>query len=90
MKLSRQIRPISHLRELEDDVYVLVVADGRRDMRALLERRLLRVGAPHRIVDQSAAGPSSSIIRSRILNFWGLPVAVSGSSVTKRTWRGTL
>ena len=34
-------------RELEDDVYVLVIADGRRDMRALLERRLLRVGAPH-------------------------------------------
>ena len=36
-------------REIEDDVYVyvLVIADGRRDMRALLERRLLRVQAPH-------------------------------------------
>ena len=29
-------------REIEDDVHVLVMADGRRDMRALLERRLLR------------------------------------------------
>ncbi len=28
-------------RAMEDDVYVQVVADGRRDMRALLERRLL-------------------------------------------------
>ena len=26
-----------------DDVFVLVIADGRRDMRALLQRRLLRV-----------------------------------------------
>ena len=34
-------------RESEDDVYVLVIADGRRDMRALLERRLLRAQAPH-------------------------------------------
>ena len=28
---------------LEDGVYVMVIADGRRDMRALLQRRLLRV-----------------------------------------------
>jgi len=28
---------------MEDDVYVLVIADGRRDMRALLQRRLLLV-----------------------------------------------
>ena len=34
-------------REIEDDVYVLLIADGRRDMRALLERRLLRAQAPH-------------------------------------------
>ena len=34
-------------REIEDDVYVLVIADGRRDMRALLERRLLRSQAPY-------------------------------------------
>ncbi len=30
-------------RVLEDGVYVMVIADGRRDMRALLQRRLLRV-----------------------------------------------
>ena len=30
-------------RVLEDGVYVMVTADGRRDMRALLQRRLLRV-----------------------------------------------
>ena len=29
-------------RMTESDVYVLVIADGRRDMRALLERRLLQ------------------------------------------------
>ena len=29
-------------RVTEDNVYVLVIADGRRDMRALLERRLLQ------------------------------------------------
>ena len=29
-------------RVTEDDVYVLVIADGRRDMRSLLERRLLQ------------------------------------------------
>lgn len=29
-------------RVMEDSVYVLVVADGRRDMRALLEQRLMR------------------------------------------------
>ena len=29
-------------RVAEDNVYVLVIADGRRDMRALLERRLLQ------------------------------------------------
>ena len=34
-------------RAIEDDVYVLVIADGRRDMRALLERRLLRAQTPH-------------------------------------------
>ena len=34
-------------REIEDDVYVLVIADGRRDMRALLERRLLQAQTPH-------------------------------------------
>ena len=28
---------------MRDGVYVLVIADGRRDMRALLQRRLLRV-----------------------------------------------
>ena len=33
-------------REIEDDVYVLVIADERRDMRALLERRLLRAQVP--------------------------------------------
>ena len=31
----------------EDDVHVLVMADGRRDMRALLERCLLRAQASH-------------------------------------------
>ena len=30
-------------RVMEDGVYVMVIADGRRDMRALLQRRLLRV-----------------------------------------------
>ena len=30
-------------RVMGDGVYVLVIADGRRDMRALLERRLLDV-----------------------------------------------
>ena len=30
-------------RVMGDRVYVLVIADGRRDMRALLQRRLLRV-----------------------------------------------
>ena len=30
-------------RALGDSVYVLVIADGWRDMRALLQRRLLRV-----------------------------------------------
>ena len=30
-------------RVLEDGVYVMMIADGRRDMRALLQRRLLRV-----------------------------------------------
>ena len=30
-------------RVIGDGVYVLVIADGRRDMRALLQRRLLRV-----------------------------------------------
>ena len=29
-------------RVMGDGVYVLVIADGRRDMRALLQRRLLR------------------------------------------------
>ena len=29
-------------RVMEEGVYVLVIADGRRDMRALLQRRLLR------------------------------------------------
>lgn len=29
-------------RVIENDVYVLVIADGRRDMRAVLERRLLQ------------------------------------------------
>ena len=29
-------------RVVEDNVYVLVIADGRRDMQALLERRLLQ------------------------------------------------
>ena len=29
-------------RMIESDVYVLVIADGRRDMRSLLERRLLQ------------------------------------------------
>ncbi len=29
-------------RVVEDNVYVMVIADGRRDMRALLERRLLQ------------------------------------------------
>ena len=29
-------------RVIEDTVYVLVIADGRRDMQALLQRRLLR------------------------------------------------
>ena len=30
-------------RVMGDGVYVLVIADGRRDMRALLQRRLLRI-----------------------------------------------
>ena len=30
-------------RVMEDNVYVLVIADGRRDMQALLQRRLLQV-----------------------------------------------
>ena len=30
-------------RVMGDDVYVLMIADGRRDMRALLQRRLLHV-----------------------------------------------
>ena len=34
-------------REIEGDVHVLVIADRRRDMRTLLERRLLRAGARH-------------------------------------------
>ena len=34
-------------REIEDDVHVMVIADGRRDMRTLLERRLLWAQAPH-------------------------------------------
>ena len=34
-------------REIEDDAYVLVIADGRREMRALLERRLLQAQTPH-------------------------------------------
>lgn len=37
-------KPYRIIYQLQDDiVYVLAVADGRRDMRALLERRLLRV-----------------------------------------------
>ena len=35
-------------REIEDDVYVLVIADGRRDMRTLLEQRLLQAQGQHR------------------------------------------
>ena len=34
-------------RKIEDDVHVMAIADGRRDMRTLLERRLLRAQAPH-------------------------------------------
>ena len=34
-------------REIEDDVHVMAIADGRRDMRTLLERRLLRAQAPY-------------------------------------------
>ena len=30
-------------RVLEDGVYILMITDGRRNMRALLQRRLLRV-----------------------------------------------
>ena len=30
-------------RVMEDGTYILVIADGRRDMRALLQRRLFRV-----------------------------------------------
>ena len=48
-----------------------------------MERDSVRVGQP-------ATTPNSSTICSRILNFCGLPVAVSGISATKRTWRGTL
>ncbi len=37
-------KPYRIIYRLQDDiVYVLAVADGRRDMRTLLERRLLRV-----------------------------------------------
>ncbi|MDE0480340.1 MAG: type II toxin-antitoxin system RelE/ParE family toxin [Gammaproteobacteria bacterium] len=37
-------KPYRIIFRLQDDiVYVLAIADGRRDMRALLERRLLRV-----------------------------------------------
>lgn len=31
----------------EHKVHVMAIADGRRDMRALLERRPLRAQAPH-------------------------------------------
>ena len=33
-------------RATDDEVYVLVIADGRRDMLALLERRLLQAQTP--------------------------------------------
>ena len=33
---------LDYLERLRDKVYVLVVADGRRDMQALLQRRLLQ------------------------------------------------
>ena len=40
------------------DVYVLVIADGRRDMHTLLQRRLLEADAPHhRYVNQEAGAP---------------------------------
>ena len=34
-------------RVTDNDVYVLVIADGRRDMHTLLQRRLLEADAPH-------------------------------------------
>jgi hypothetical protein len=39
---------------------------------------------------RSSVTPSSRFIRSRISNFWGLPVTVIGKLSTKRTWRGIL
>jgi FAD binding domain len=38
----------------------------------------------------SVPRPSSWIIRSRMTNFWTLPVTVIGNASTKRTYRGTL
>jgi len=36
------------------------------------------------------ARANSSIIASRIANFWTLPVTVDGKLSTNRMWRGTL
>jgi toxin ParE1/3/4 len=35
-------------RVIDESVYVMVIADGRRDMLALLQRRLLQPTKPHR------------------------------------------
>jgi hypothetical protein len=40
--------------------------------------------------DYAGRAAISAIICSRMTNFCGLPVAVSGNSGTKRIWRGTL
>lgn len=44
------------------DVYVLVIADGRRDMHTLLQRRLLEADVPHRrYVNQGVGAPLDTI-----------------------------
>lgn len=46
----------------ENDVYVLVIADGRRDMHTLLQRRLLEADSPpHQYVQQEAGVALNSV-----------------------------
>ena len=45
-----------------NEVYVLVIADGRRDMHTLLQRRLLEADAPHhRYVNQGAGAALDTV-----------------------------
>lgn len=53
-----------------------------------VSKKTTRVSDPQAVF--CSASPSSRAIASRIMNFCGLPVTVIGSSVTKRTYRGTL